>query len=340
MPGFGIVAKRSCRITCGVPEFVTWLGHKTSEAVLTQYPTGTGGYISVEPLPAPWPISDTGLKFIELTSLLKGATGHILLHNSNWVIRFDIVRLERSVIEVVVECSEAAVLPYFNELITKINWSWKPEWLESGAAAGIQDNGVKGVDDRPYAASLIEVGWEVGASAALMALDRDWTSAAREADLDWTRRAREREAFDLDCIRAAREAFDSASGLISGVKGVEGPPYIVKLMDLGWTRGGSAAADSASGLIPTADPPANDVSGGVQTGGDWLTRPGGGDGEQQLQYLEKKIYDAYHDYLKDGIKPSDEEIAAKLPRSNKGKYYTRETVNRKRNHMRKRGIDV
>jgi hypothetical protein len=60
----------------------------------------------------------------------------------------------------------------------------------------------------------------------------------------------------------------------------------------------------------------------------------------KLDYLESKILQAYHDLEKEDLSPTDERIAARLPESRKGQPYTRETVNRKRQAMRGRDIQV
>lgn len=60
----------------------------------------------------------------------------------------------------------------------------------------------------------------------------------------------------------------------------------------------------------------------------------------ELTYDEQKILKAYNALLEDGLHPSDEAIAARLPLGRKGKPYSRETVNRKRQEMRKKGIQV
>ncbi len=61
----------------------------------------------------------------------------------------------------------------------------------------------------------------------------------------------------------------------------------------------------------------------------------------ELSYPEMKIKAAYDQIVAEGyLYPTDETIAARLPLSRKGQPYTRETVNRYRGKMRKRGIDV
>lgn len=61
---------------------------------------------------------------------------------------------------------------------------------------------------------------------------------------------------------------------------------------------------------------------------------------QQLSYIEKKIKEAYDAFMANGDYPTDEMIAGKIPRSRTGEQYSREEVNRKRNRMRRRGIEV
>jgi len=60
----------------------------------------------------------------------------------------------------------------------------------------------------------------------------------------------------------------------------------------------------------------------------------------KLKYVEQKIKAAYDEFLKQKQSPTDEDIAAKLPLNSRGQPYVRETVNRYRNAMRKRGIEV
>ena len=60
----------------------------------------------------------------------------------------------------------------------------------------------------------------------------------------------------------------------------------------------------------------------------------------EMNFLEGKIKEIYDKYIDSSQIPTDEMIAIKLPNSRKGQPYTRETVNRYRNKMRKRGIDV
>jgi hypothetical protein len=57
-------------------------------------------------------------------------------------------------------------------------------------------------------------------------------------------------------------------------------------------------------------------------------------------YIRQKIKDAYDDLKKDGLPATDEEIAARLPINQKGKYYSRETINRYRRAMRRDQIEV
>ena len=60
-----------------------------------------------------------------------------------------------------------------------------------------------------------------------------------------------------------------------------------------------------------------------------------------LDYTERKIKDAYDRLVSEGqLSPTDEVLAARLPIGPRGKAYTRETVNRYRNKMRRRGIEV
>lgn len=59
-----------------------------------------------------------------------------------------------------------------------------------------------------------------------------------------------------------------------------------------------------------------------------------------LNYIEEKILAAFSKLRDEGLHTSDEAIAAHLPESRKGQPYSRETVNRYRNNMRKRGFDV
>jgi hypothetical protein len=60
----------------------------------------------------------------------------------------------------------------------------------------------------------------------------------------------------------------------------------------------------------------------------------------KLDYMETKILQACKDLRAEKMFPTDDLIAARLPYGQKGQPYTRETVNRKRNKMRERGIDV
>ena len=63
--------------------------------------------------------------------------------------------------------------------------------------------------------------------------------------------------------------------------------------------------------------------------------------KSELSYVEKKIKAAYDAVVARGdLHPTDEAIAARLPLGRKGQPYSRETVNRYRNKMRKRGIEV
>lgn len=63
--------------------------------------------------------------------------------------------------------------------------------------------------------------------------------------------------------------------------------------------------------------------------------------ETKLAYTEQRIKDTYDLIVAEGqLHPTDETIAARLPLGPKGQPYTRETVNRYRNKMRKRGIGV
>lgn len=72
--------------------------------------------------------------------------------------------------------------------------------------------------------------------------------------------------------------------------------------------------------------------------------PTAADGERggvELSYQEQKIKQVYDAIVTEGeLHPTDERIAAKLPIGQKGTPYARETVNRYRRKMRKRGIKV
>lgn len=60
-----------------------------------------------------------------------------------------------------------------------------------------------------------------------------------------------------------------------------------------------------------------------------------------LNYMEQKIKAVYDLIVSEGnLYPTDETIAARLPMGRKGQPPARETVNRYRNRMRERGIDV
>lgn len=63
-----------------------------------------------------------------------------------------------------------------------------------------------------------------------------------------------------------------------------------------------------------------------------------GQGKQtETNYLEDKIREACKALQAEGLHPTDELVAARLPQSRKGQAYSREWVNKKRNEMRKRG---
>ena len=65
-----------------------------------------------------------------------------------------------------------------------------------------------------------------------------------------------------------------------------------------------------------------------------------GAGDEQLNYLETKILEAVQALRREGQPTGDEYVAARLPMNSRGKSYSREWINRNRNAMRKRGIDV
>lgn len=83
-------------------------------------------------------------------------------------------------------------------------------------------------------------------------------------------------------------------------------------------------------------------------GKDFYAEAGDGNGKpnekrkpaEQMSYIEGKILQVYIDLQASGLPTTDEMIAARLPLGPKGKNCARETVNRKRNKMRRRGIEV
>lgn len=74
------------------------------------------------------------------------------------------------------------------------------------------------------------------------------------------------------------------------------------------------------------------------------TQPSADIGQQgetdELDYLEKKILMIVQPLRNDGQPTGDENVAARLPTNSRGRPYSREWINKKRNAMRKRGIDV
>ncbi|MBM3131368.1 MAG: hypothetical protein FJ009_22435 [Chloroflexi bacterium] len=65
-----------------------------------------------------------------------------------------------------------------------------------------------------------------------------------------------------------------------------------------------------------------------------------GDDEDEGGCLESKILQARQALLDEDLPDTDANIAARLPPSRKGHPYTREWINRVRNRMRRRGIEV
>lgn len=62
--------------------------------------------------------------------------------------------------------------------------------------------------------------------------------------------------------------------------------------------------------------------------------------DDEGDYLESKILQAREALLEEDLPDTDANIAARLPSSRKGNPYTREWINRVRNRMRRRGIEV